>query len=537
MADIVLSSRDGAWQPQDCTRGDVLLQYQGNWTATVILADSPDKLPSGRVEVSYFGLSFVGSVARAGTSRDGVCEVLVAGGEGGLWRSLPPLMHDGNPPLRLILAGPRGILAQAGESLSPDSTAAVLDASVAQWPRRAGEAGDLVDDVVREVGAAWRVLPDGSVWVGRDSYEAAYRTTADGRRVELVADADYTTLRTGSRYLQQRVAPLGPFPARPGQSLPQGPAGGAVGGTLPSAAAATSDAAGGGVSGAGGSAGAGSAVAATVGTAVPSPRISTVLHRYDGQRYTVDLWYLDESAPAAGGDDAVVRAIRDIVAEATRYTLDHPAFHGTIVAQRSNGNVDLVMDDPDLPPPTNVRLAAPLPGATLRVAAGSRACVQFLGGDPKLPVAVPTYDQGAGQLTSLRVDLSGALTLAGGVAPTLVVEGEARVTGDAEVGHLRGGGSAPVVVPGTACAAATLVRGHDAGLLVSFTQQAVPVPGTLFAVTFARPYSAAPIITLTPSGAPLAAFPTISVVATTLGFTVLSGAPVTSGALNCVVVG
>ena len=528
MADISISSPTGEWQPWDCTRGDVLLQRQGNWTIVVVLADSPDRLPSGRVDVTFFGLVYKGTIMRAGTSRDGVCEVSVAGGAGGLWRELPPLMHSGNPPVRLVLTGPQGVLTLAGETLSPDSTSSVLSQSLAQWPRRGGEAGYLVDDVIREVGASWRVLPDGSVWVGVDQYEDAYKLV-DGRRVTLVADVDYTSLMTGNRYLRQRVAPLGPFPARPGQRLPQGAPGGAAGGTAGNGAA--------GEGGVGGVVGGGSAVAASVGTAIPSPRISTVLHRYDGDRYTVDLWYLDDADTSEGGDDAVVRALREVVHEATRYTLDHPAFHGQVITQRGNGNLDILMDDPALPPLTDVRCAAPLPGCTLRVSGGSRVQVHFLSGDPKQPIASASYDQGAGTLTSLSVQVDEALTLVGTNAPTLVVQGEARVTRDAEVGHLRGGGSAPTVVPGVACSAATLVRGHDAALSVSFTQQAVPIPGVLFVVTFARPYSSAPIVALTPSGAPLTAFPTISIVETPLGFTVTSGAPVTSGALNCVVVG
>ena len=230
MADITIASPTGEWQPWDCTRGDVLLQRQGNWTIVVVLADSPDRLPSGRVDVTFFGLVYKGTIMRAGTSRDGVCEVAVAGGAGGLWRELLPLMHPGNPPVRLVLTGPQGVLTLAGETLSPDSTPSVLSQSLAQWPRRGGEAGYLVDDVVREVGASWRVLPDGSVWVGVDGYEDAYKLV-DGRRVALVADVDYTSLMTGNRYLRQRVAPLGPFPARPGQRLPQGAPGGAAGGT------------------------------------------------------------------------------------------------------------------------------------------------------------------------------------------------------------------------------------------------------------------------------------------------------------------
>jgi len=549
VADISVSSPSGEWQPQDCRLGDVLFQYQGNWTGSLVLSETPQVLPSGRVDVSYFGLTFRGFVLRAGTSRDGACEVVVAGGAGGLWKRLPALMHGGNPPASLVLTGPQGILTASGESLSASSTPSVLQQSLAQWPRRAGEAGDLVDDLVREVGAAWRVLADGEVWVGVDQFEQAYRPGPDGRRVALAVDVDYTSLRTGSRYLHQRVAPLGPFPVYPGQSLDQGPAGGALGGTLGAPASA------GGESGPGGTAGADSAVAATVGTAVPSPRVSTVLHRYDGDRYEVDIWYLDESLPDAGGDDAVAAGLRDLVAEATRYTLDHPAFHGTVVAQRGNGNLDVRMDDPDLPPLTDVPCAAPLPGCTMRVSGGARVQVQFLSGDPKRPMAVASYDQGAGSLVSLSVELEGALTLVGTDSPTLVVvgdgalsgdlsvggdaevSGDARVDGDAVAGHLAGGGSAPTVAAGAACAAALLAAGHDAAMRVSFTQQAAPTPGPLFTVTFARQYASPPFVVLTPSGGALACFPNLSVSSTVNGFTVTSGANVTTGALNCVVVG
>lgn len=355
MADIVLT--DAAGQPHDARRGDALLQRVGNWTSSLVMAELLPAPPTGAVTLSYHGLSLSGYVVRSGTSADGTTEVVVAGGAGGLWSALPPRMYDNQVSVRLVLTEPGGILPTAGESLSPASSTDALDLSLPQWPRLAGEAGYLIDDLAREAGVVWRVLSDGTVFFGSDDFlPVLYQRqnaagVATGRSAP-VPDQDFTLQHTDTRHLRQRFAPLTPFQVRPGDAL------------------------------------------SFAGQSLPSPRVSTVLHRDDGEHYHADVWYLDPSAGQAA-DDELTAGFRSIVREELRATSTHPVFHGRVVAQRGNGRLDIEMDDASLPPLTNCQYSVAVPGATMTVAGGTMVQVCFVGGDPKLPVAL-LMDPGTG---------------------------------------------------------------------------------------------------------------------------------------------
>ena len=66
------------------------------------------------------------------------------------------------------------------------------------WPRRQDQAGRLLDALAEAAGALWRVLPDGSIFFGQDSF-----TTS--RAIE---DTDYQLLSSDPEWKLQTIAPL-----------------------------------------------------------------------------------------------------------------------------------------------------------------------------------------------------------------------------------------------------------------------------------------------------------------------------------------
>jgi hypothetical protein len=120
-------------------------------------------LPPGPVVISVGTLTWAGFVRRSGENK-GTLSARIVGGMGGLSRTLLPRAYQG-VPVRIPLTD---LLAEVGERLSPTSDPAILGTVLQKWNRAAGPAGIALASLLAASGAAWRVLPDGSIWVGRD---------------------------------------------------------------------------------------------------------------------------------------------------------------------------------------------------------------------------------------------------------------------------------------------------------------------------------------------------------------------------------
>jgi len=144
----------------------VRLPARGVWTATLDL--DATEAPSGRVSIACDGAApLVGTVLR-GAVGGSVARVLVVGGAGGLRGELAALaLQQGT--LGDVLAA---TLREAGETLSATS-ATLADRATARWHRAAGPAARAVASLAATAGMTWRVLRDGTVWLGVDAFDDA----------------------------------------------------------------------------------------------------------------------------------------------------------------------------------------------------------------------------------------------------------------------------------------------------------------------------------------------------------------------------
>jgi len=149
----------------------------GNWTAELEV-DSDDAL-SGRVTIDIDGVVWLGSVARA-SLEEGRVHAFCVGGNGALGQELAA-RHYLTSSMATHL---RDILSPGGETLSATTDAALIHTSMPRWSRRRGTIGMLVAQVARDSDANWRVLRDGSVWLGHESWPAA--KTAEWDELERV---------------------------------------------------------------------------------------------------------------------------------------------------------------------------------------------------------------------------------------------------------------------------------------------------------------------------------------------------------------
>lgn len=150
---------------------------RGAWTAALDLdATTP---PSGLVSIACDGAApLVGTVIRS--ALDGsVSRLLVVGGAGGLRASLGAMAFQSGTLGDVLSA----TLREAGETLSSTS-ATLADRAMVRWHRHEGPAANAVGSLAASSAMTWRVLRDGTVWLGVDAFDDA----ADAERSTLSRD-------------------------------------------------------------------------------------------------------------------------------------------------------------------------------------------------------------------------------------------------------------------------------------------------------------------------------------------------------------
>lgn len=149
----IFTPRFGAWQI-DARVDDPGASISGKVTAALD--------PSGRV--------LNGTATISGPFIDAV-QVRIVAGAGGLGLTARP-RHYETPTLGLVLGD---LLADAGETLSGTADQGILATQLPSWTTGARPIGSVIRDLfaVAAPAAAWRMLDDGTVWVGTDAFAAS----------------------------------------------------------------------------------------------------------------------------------------------------------------------------------------------------------------------------------------------------------------------------------------------------------------------------------------------------------------------------
>lgn len=143
--------------------GTLELPLCGAWTAQVE-ADS-DEQPEPAATLTIDGREFVGTVAW-GSSVHGRIGAMVVGGAGALSKPTTTRFYH-NVPARIPVLD---LILEHGERLAHPTDPA-LDLHLDAWIRAAVAAGTELQALAQHaLGGNWRVLPDGSIWVGRETW-------------------------------------------------------------------------------------------------------------------------------------------------------------------------------------------------------------------------------------------------------------------------------------------------------------------------------------------------------------------------------
>lgn len=157
----------------DALRSEFHFPARGPWWSRLSLDTTT--APSGQVSIAAAdGFSLTGTVAVGGVFAD-VAHVTVIGGAGGLGTIVPAAAYRG-----ALLRDPlNAVLRAAGESLSSSVDQSILSTVLPMWAQVAQRASTAIDTLcfaaTQALGSpvTWRVLDDGTVWLGVESWSSA----------------------------------------------------------------------------------------------------------------------------------------------------------------------------------------------------------------------------------------------------------------------------------------------------------------------------------------------------------------------------
>ncbi len=203
MSDAVLHTTTG---DVEVLGGELSMPREWNWTGHLELGENA--APTGAVvlELARQGAApvlFKGTVAW-GDTWQGRQKIVIRGGAGGL---------DTPLPFREYLAGKVPVQAQqlvadvvklAGEQLAAGALDSLAGLGARRWSRAEGtEASRALTTICSYFGRTWRVLDDGTIWVGVETWPAVPDTLAafledrDGDAITDHAAPDVALLRPG----------------------------------------------------------------------------------------------------------------------------------------------------------------------------------------------------------------------------------------------------------------------------------------------------------------------------------------------------
>lgn len=156
MSDILLSG-------QPVYEAEIVMPIRGAWTASVHI--EAEAIVDGLLELSYKSAKWSCSVIASGVY-GGRRLVRLVGGAGGLGTTLAA-KHYREITLRTVLDD---IMRASGEKLSSTVLGIVLDRDLPTWTRSEGNAGTALGELAEKFGMTWRVLRDGTIWIGTETW-------------------------------------------------------------------------------------------------------------------------------------------------------------------------------------------------------------------------------------------------------------------------------------------------------------------------------------------------------------------------------
>lgn len=167
----------------DVVSATIVMPLVGAWTADVVV-DTPAGIAGACTLALDGGLTLVGFAARAGVFLDTSYVRITGGAAGGLAKPAR-VQHYRGTTVRGIVGE---LMRASGETLSATADPVVLALQLTAWTQQRQTVrqalSSLIEDRRLGAGVSWRVLPDGTIWIGTETWPDA----------GLTAPADYQEL-------------------------------------------------------------------------------------------------------------------------------------------------------------------------------------------------------------------------------------------------------------------------------------------------------------------------------------------------------
>lgn len=174
-----------------CLSATISLPRRGAWIADVEVQNVPAVADGNLVSLVFGSQTFVGTVHRVTAFEGRGPDVRIVGGRGGLSTLLSPAQFY-QPSARNVVDA---ALTAASETLSSTSDAVTLANQLDFWERSSRTTGQELDALARVTGLEWRVLADGSIFIGSSTWAASALTdyqvmdhTADTGKMVIAAN-------------------------------------------------------------------------------------------------------------------------------------------------------------------------------------------------------------------------------------------------------------------------------------------------------------------------------------------------------------
>lgn len=146
-------------------RAHFTLPLAGVWSCDLDV--DTDSEITGAVTLEVDGVETWRGTVVDGAVTHGLWRGRIVGGAAGLRSTLPATAYRDATRADVV----RDALAEAGESISAAS--GDLSAAIARFHRAEGAAARAIDATATALGYGWRVLDDGTVWLGAETWPAA----------------------------------------------------------------------------------------------------------------------------------------------------------------------------------------------------------------------------------------------------------------------------------------------------------------------------------------------------------------------------
>lgn len=177
----------------------------GAWRAELELDGSDESKATGKVTLVAGDTTWAGTSVEVGTFV-GRVKVRIVGGAAGLAKATKPRFYN-SMPARVIIAD---LLTEGGEALSTTSDATKLGTILPFWTRHAGTVSEGLENVLAELGAVWRVLADGTIWIGTETWPTASPANViveheAPENSQVIFSSDSPSLVPGTTFLSRKV--------------------------------------------------------------------------------------------------------------------------------------------------------------------------------------------------------------------------------------------------------------------------------------------------------------------------------------------